>query len=130
MKSVKRVVVVLIIMLLFTSIIFSNNVFAEAAGGFNMMDEINKRATASGKSNDALVKSVTDLSGSVITIARVICSGVAVAMLIVLGMKYMSAAPSEKADIKKHAVVYIVGAVVMFACTAILGIIQKFAATI
>ena len=49
-------------------------------------------------------------------------------MLAILGMKYMSAAPSEKADIKKHAVVYIVGAVIMFACTGILGIIQQFAA--
>ena len=39
-------------------------------------------------------------------------------MLIVLAMKYMMSAPGERADIKKHAVVYVVGAVV--------GIIQKF----
>ena len=126
MRSVKRVVVALIIALIVTSIMFSNNAFAE----FNMMEKINERATASGKEGDALVKSVTDVSGAIITVTRVICSGVAVAMLTVLGMKYMTAAPGEKADIKKHAVVYIVGAVIMFACTAILGIIQKFAATI
>ena len=56
--------------------------------------------------------------------------GVAVTMLVMVAIKYMSAAPGEKADIKKHAVIYVVGAIVMFASTGILGIIQKFAAGI
>ena len=46
-------------------------------------------------------------------------------MLIVLAMKYMLSAPSDRADIKKHAVVYVIGAVVMFACTGILEIIRS-----
>ena len=56
--------------------------------------------------------------------------GVAITMLLVLAMKYMSAAPSEKADIKKHAVVYVVGAVVMFAASGLLTIIGNFASSI
>ena len=91
-----------------------------------MMATINAQADAT--ADDSVTKSVSNISGAVITIARVVCAAVAVAMLAILGMKYMSAAPSEKADIKKHAVVYIVGAVIMFACTGILGIIQQFAA--
>ena len=50
-----------------------------------------------------------------------------IAMLVLVAIKYMTSAPGEKADIKKHAVIYVVGAVVMFASTGILGIIQKFA---
>ena len=50
-------------------------------------------------------------------------------MIVVLAMKYMMAAPGEKAEIKKHAVVYIVGAVVLFASSGLLGIIQDFAST-
>lgn len=73
---------------------------------------------------------INNISGAIITIARIICVGVAITMLIVLAMKYMLSAPGEKADIKKHAVIYIVGAVIMFACTGILGIIQNFAANI
>lgn len=51
-------------------------------------------------------------------------------MLIVLAMKYMVAAPGDKADIKKHAIVYVVGAIVLFATTQILEIIAKFAGNI
>ena len=53
--------------------------------------------------------------------------GVAVIMLIVLAIKYISAAPGDKAEIKKHAVVYVVGAVILFAATGILQIIRTFA---
>ena len=48
-------------------------------------------------------------------------------MLIVLAIKYISAAPGDKAEIKKHAVVYVVGAVILFAATGILQIIRTFA---
>ena len=58
---------------------------------------------------------------------QVIGVAIAVIMLIVLAIKYISAAPSDKADIKKSAVAYIVGAVVLFAASGILGIIRNFA---
>ena len=41
-----------------------------------------------------------------------------------------STAPWDKATIKNHAVVYVVGAIVMFACTGILGIIKQFASVV
>lgn len=123
MRNVKKVAITLFIVLMLASVICSNNSFA-----YDMMNTINTQAGSNGADN--VVNPITNIAGSVITIARVICAAVAVAMLAILGMKYMTAAPSEKADIKKHAVIYIVGAVVMFACTGILGIIQKFAASI
>ena len=48
-------------------------------------------------------------------------------MITVLAMKYMLAAPSEKADIKKHAIPYVVGAIIMFSVSGILSILQNFA---
>lgn len=124
MRSVKKVLVAMIICVLAFAIISSNEVLASTPEA--MMGIIGNQANA--EANDSVTGSVTNISGSIITIARVICAAVAVAMLAILGMKYMSSAPSEKADIKKHAVIYIVGAVIMFACTGILGIIQQFAA--
>ncbi|MCR5185688.1 MAG: hypothetical protein K6D97_01035, partial [Clostridia bacterium] len=64
---------------------------------------------------------------AILTVAQVIGVGVAVIMLIVLAIKYISAAPSDKAEIKKHMVVYVVGAVVLFAASGILQIIKNFA---
>lgn len=71
---------------------------------------------------------VTTIIGSLITIVQIIGVGVAIIMLIVLAIKYISAAPGDKAEIKKHAVVYVVGAIVLFAASGILGIIKQFAA--
>ena len=71
---------------------------------------------------------VSTIIGSIITIVQIIGVGVAIIMLIVLAIKYISAAPGDKADIKKHAVVYVVGAIVLFAASGILGIIKQFAA--
>lgn len=70
---------------------------------------------------------VNTIIGTIITVAQVIGIGVAIIMLIVLAIKYISAAPSDKAEIKKHAVVYVVGAIVLFAASGILGIIKNFA---
>jgi len=60
-------------------------------------------------------------------LAQVIGIAIAVIMLIVLAIKYISAAPGDKAEIKKHAVIYIVGAVVLFAASGIIQIIKTFA---
>lgn len=76
-----------------------------------------------------LNSTATNIVGTIITIVRVIGVGIALIILIVLAMKYMMAAPGDKADVKKHAVPFIVGATVLFAATGILGIIQKFASS-
>lgn len=73
---------------------------------------------------------VNNMAGDILGIVQVVAMAVAVIMLIVLAIKYISAAPSDKAEIKKHAVVYVVGAVVLFAATGILEIISQFAGNI
>ena len=88
-------------------------------------------------SDNTITNNATDTTGTaraaqrilqaILTIAQVIGVGVAVIMLIVLAIKYISAAPSDIAEIKKHMVVYIVGAVVLFAASGILEIIKRFA---
>ncbi len=72
-------------------------------------------------------KNVATIMGKVLFIVQVVGMGVAVIMLVVLAIKYISAAPSDKAEIKKHAVVYVVGAVVLFGASGIIEIIKKFA---
>ena len=74
--------------------------------------------------------SMNRIIGSIITVAQVVGIGVAIIMLIVLAIKYISAAPSDKAEIKKHAVVYVVGAVILFAASGILQIIKNFSSNV
>ena len=86
--------------------------------------------TTSAQDTTGAADSVNSMIGAILTVAQVIGVGVAVIMLIVLAIKYISAAPGDKADIKKHAVVYVVGAVVLFAASGILGIIKNFAGNV
>ena len=95
------------------------------AGEFDYSSKINDLMTGDG--NDDVLNPVNNIAGTAITVTQVIAVGVAIIMLIVLAMKYMYSAPGERAEIKKHAVVYVVGAVVMFAATGILGIIKQLA---
>lgn len=125
MKTFKRLFIVVAISLLIL-VAFQNSIFA-----YDWMGEVNNQAGASvGAEGKEVVESVTNISGSVLTVARVICVGIAIIMLIVLAIKYMSSAPGDKATIKKHAVVYVIGAIVMFASSGILGIIQQFSGAI
>ena len=75
----------------------------------------------------SLTTSATDIGGQILSIVQVIGASVAIIILVVLGIKYMSASPNDRAEIKKHAVVYVVGAVVLFASSALVGIIRGFA---
>lgn len=70
---------------------------------------------------------VTNIIGSIINIAQIIGMGVAIIMLVVLAIQYIAAAPEGKAEIKKNATIYIVGAIILFAAAAILEIIKNFA---
>ena len=128
MNKIKKqvLIIVLLIAIMFTVISSINQVFSivyEAAMKQALTNTETDKTT--GASN-----AVTNVTATVITSIRIIGVCVAVSMLLVLAMKYMSAAPGEKADIKKSAVVYVVGAIILFAVVGILGIISSFSSVI
>ena len=71
-------------------------------------------------------KKANSVAGMIVGILQVIGVAAAIIMLVFLGIKYVSAAPSEKADIKKSAAIYVVGAVMLLGATVILGWIETF----
>ena len=64
---------------------------------------------------------------NIIGIVQFVCYAAAVILLVILGVKWISAAPDAKADIKKSAVIYVIGAVMVFAAGAILQVIKSVA---
>ena len=117
-KGIRIVAVVLAVLMLVT---ISGSAFAS---------DINLDSFSGITDNSGAANSVTKVIGSIINIVQIVGTGVAIIMLIVLAIKYISAAPGDKADIKKHAVVYVVGAIVLFAATGILQIIKSFSTNI
>ena len=62
---------------------------------------------------------------NIIGVVQFVCYAAAVILLVYLGVKWISAAPEAKADIKKGAIIYVVGAALVFAAGAILQVIRN-----
>ena len=73
---------------------------------------------------------VSNIAGMVIYVIQIIAFAAAVIMLIFVGIKFLTASPEGKAEIKKTAVIYVVGAILLFAATGILGIVRNLASSI
>jgi len=65
-------------------------------------------------------------TSTVLAIVQYVCYAAALLMLMVLGVKFISASPEGKAEIKKSAIIYVVGAVLVFAAATIVGWIKDF----
>ena len=124
-KKSMKLIIALLAMILTVSVIATGFVGAVSQDDALKTDQFGKFGDDSGAAS-----SLQRIIGAGITIVQVVGSGVAIIMLIVLAIKYISAAPGDKAEIKKHAVVYVVGAVILFAATGILGIVKNFASNV
>ena len=111
-----KIIKISIVLISLLFVIFITNV--EATG---MIDQIQSGIDM----NTQAANSVTKFGKNLIGAIQVVGVGVAVIMLLYIAIKYLIAAPSEKADFKKTAVNYTVGAVILFAAMGILGLIQN-----
>lgn len=81
--------------------------------------------TNSGATNGAT--KIRAIMSIVLEVVRNVGAGLAVLIIIVIGCKYIIASAGERADIKKNAVPYVIGVVVLFASSGIAGILKEFA---
>lgn len=129
MKKHVKIMIVMLVLIISVIAIFGNNVVKAAGSYSSVMSGLISEADNSTDTTGTGTK-VQGIIATIITVVRIAGVTVAVIMLLVIAMKYMSAAPGEKAEIKKSALIYVVGAVILFAVTGILGIIGKFASGI
>ena len=120
-KTVTKIITILLIIATIlgaVSMVFADSI--EIPGGTN--------TGISGTGLDTTAKNI-------IGIVQFVCYAAAVILLVILGVKWISAAPDAKADIKKSAVIkadikksaviYVVGAALVFAAGAILQVIRN-----
>jgi len=118
----KKLVISLIAVLVIVTFIAT---LLNTSYGYDWGTAMSNVESATDKSDGA--KAATNITGALLDIFRIAAAGIALIMIAVVAIKYMSAAPEGKAEIKKTATVYIVGAVVLFASSGILTIIKTFA---
>ena len=73
---------------------------------------------------------ITTIGGKIIGIIQTAGSVVAVAMLVIIGIKYMLGSAEDKAEYKKSLMPYLVGAILIFAASNLASVIYNFAGNI
>lgn len=76
--------------------------------------------------DSAATGNIKGAANKIVGLVKMVAVAVAVIMLVVLGIKYIAASPTEKADIKKGAIIYVVGAIFLFGAAGILQLVQTF----
>ena len=130
MSVVRKMSALFIILMLLTSICCVRVNATGDDGGEDLSNSnfnLNAFDEASDEGSVKANNMVNKAAANVISIARIICVTIAIVMLLVIAMKYMISAPGDRADIKKHAVNYVIGAFVLFGISGILTILNNFA---
>lgn len=67
---------------------------------------------------------IKTILATILDIVRLAGAAIAVVMLMTIAAKYMVASSGDRADIKKYAFNYVIGAIILFAASGILTIIR------
>lgn len=110
-KILYKILIILVTILMFI-LINTNIVFAR----------INTNVTI----NTRLQNEAAPVGNRVLGALKVVGVFVAVAMTMVVGIKYMVCSVEEKAEYKKTAIIYIIGIVLIFSTVGVINFISKF----
>lgn len=114
MKKLVKILSVLIMVMMIISV--ASSVFAAPPNPSNY----------GGDDNYVGTNSIETIGNQLIQIISTIGSVASVIVLIIIGIKYMMGSAEEKAEYKKTLMPYVIGAALVFAASAIAGIIFGF----
>ena len=115
MVLLKRIIVISMLALLLGMMVMNFSVtYAAGPGGWKGNINNGQKAISSTKS----------FLSNVLGVVRTVGMIIAVVILIVIACKYMLAAPSDRADLKKYMVIYVVGALILFGAAGLVSIVK------
>ena len=114
MKNKTLKIMTIVILTIISTLLITSNVLA---AGLN--------AVITPKESNAATN-VTNIAGQVLNIVQIVGVAVATIMLTILGIRYVSLSPNEKAEYKKGLTIYVIGAVLLFGASMLIGVIRNF----
>lgn len=124
----KKIIISLFTMVLMLIMVLSTvtPIFA-AVTGENLKDA---NAFDQDATPDEVKTLIKKSSNNYVAVMRIIGVSASLTILAVIAARFMLAAPSEKAEIKKQSVAFVIGAFLLFAATNLIGIVVNLANTI
>lgn len=116
----KRTVLLLGLILIISAIIFMPKTYAS--------DVTNLISSMNGTSDLSQVNGnkISDTINNVIGLIQLAGTGISVVVVTMLGIKYILASPSEKADVKKQIAPILIGCVLLFGAVNLVAIVADF----
>ncbi len=72
-------------------------------------------------------QSIRNAGSLILGVVQVVGTSIAVIMLVIIAIRYFTAAPEAKADIKSQLIPYVIGAVLLFAASNLVSIVATAA---
>lgn len=72
-------------------------------------------------------QSIRNAGSLILGVVQVVGTSIAVIMLVIIAIRYFTAAPEAKADIKSQLIHYVIGAVLLFAASNLVSIVATAA---
>ena len=120
----KKVVSILILLLVASLFFSTTHVFAGVDEIIGTMTEASD--VKSEDLNSGIAKSINDVIG----LLQIAGTGIALIVVTILGIKYMLASPSEKADTIKQILPILIGCVLVFGAVTLVSAMTDLAATV
>ena len=116
----KRTVLLLGLILIISAIIFIPKTYAsDVTNLISSMDGTSDLSQVSGNK-------ISDTMNNVIGLIQLAGTGISVVVVTMLGIKYILASPSEKADVKKQIAPILIGCVLLFGAVNLVAIVADF----
>lgn len=117
MKIKKIFILILSVILIFS--IFSTTSFASVGDIVKTMSKVNTP-----KAGEA--EQIVNVVNIIIGLLQIGGTGIALIVITLMGVKYIMAAPSEKADVKKQILPIIFGCILLFGAMTLMSAVYKF----
>ena len=116
----KKIIISLFLIMIFMTFINTITFVSEAIDGGFITSHYSGQ-DPDGETADA----ARIIIGSVLAVVKASGVTTAVVILMVIGIKYIMASAGDRADIKKYAVKYVIGALILFSATGLISIAQR-----
>ena len=113
--NVKKIAKILIVFVLLITVFYT----ISNADNFGDTSKFKPESKNLGKGQKLLESG----GATVVTFIRILGAGIALIIILVLAMKYMMAAPGDRADVKRSMIPYLIGAFIFFGAGQILGLL-------
>ncbi|MGE5473275.1 MAG: hypothetical protein ACM3UU_03525 [Ignavibacteriales bacterium] len=117
MKLLAKTLPLLMILIIMSTLVFGVMCYAATLGSMDVGNQIDQLKNQSQSATDANVENnVRKFGANIVYGIKLIGICLGTVMLVVFGIKWMTANPNKKSDLKEQAWNYLIGAALLFGC--------------